>query len=74
MIYRGTVKSGVVELEAGVTLPDGTLVAVEPLLPQTAESRKRPGTSLAGWAEKNAEDWGDRLRSEDVEGFTGRRF
>jgi hypothetical protein len=35
---------------------------------------KRPRTSLADWAEANAENWGDRLNSEDVEGFTGRRF
>ena len=35
---------------------------------------KRPRTSLAEWAETNAENWGDRLTSEDVEGFTGRRF
>ncbi len=30
--------------------------------------------SLADWAEENAEHWGDRLKSEDVEDFTGRRF
>jgi hypothetical protein len=35
---------------------------------------KRPRTSLADWAEANAEDWGDMLSSEDVEGFTGRRY
>ena len=35
---------------------------------------KRPRTSLAAWAEENAENWGERLNSEDVEGFTGRRF
>ena len=35
---------------------------------------KRPRSSLADWAERNAESWGDRLNSEDVEGFTGRRF
>jgi hypothetical protein len=35
---------------------------------------KRPRTSLAEWAEAEAENWGDRLSSEDVEGFTGRRF
>jgi hypothetical protein len=39
-----------------------------------APERKRPRTSLADWAEANAEHWGDRLNSEDVEGFTGRRF
>ncbi len=35
---------------------------------------KQPRTSLAEWAEANAENWGKRLSSEDVEGFTGRRF
>ena len=39
-----------------------------------AQVAKRPRTSLADWAEANAENWGDRLSSEDVEGFTGRRF
>jgi hypothetical protein len=36
--------------------------------------KKPTRTSLADWAEANAENWGDRLSSEDVEGFTGRRF
>jgi len=36
--------------------------------------KKQPRTSLANWAEANAEPWGTRLSSEDVEGFTGRRF
>ena len=36
--------------------------------------KKRPRTSLADWADANAEHWGDQLRSDDVEGFTGRRF
>jgi hypothetical protein len=35
---------------------------------------KKPRTSLAAWAEANAENWGNHLSSEDVEGFTGRRF
>ena len=29
-------------------------------------------SSLAAWAEANAEPWGKTLRSTDVEGFTGR--
>jgi hypothetical protein len=33
MTYRGTVKHGKVELEAGVSLPDGTSVRVEPVEP-----------------------------------------
>jgi hypothetical protein len=37
-------------------------------------SKNRPRTSLADWAEANAENWGTQLSSEDVEGFTGRRF
>jgi hypothetical protein len=36
--------------------------------------KKPPRTSLADWAEENAEHWGKQLSSEDVEGFTGRRF
>jgi hypothetical protein len=40
--------------------------------PQPKE--KQPRTSLAAWADANAEDWGTNLSSEDVEGFTGRRF
>ncbi len=39
-----------------------------------APDNKRPRTSLADWAEANAENWGTKLSSEDVEGFTGRRF
>lgn len=35
---------------------------------------KRPRSSLADWAEQNAEDWGSEFNSEDVESFTGRRF
>ena len=35
---------------------------------------KKPRTSLAAWADTNAENWGSQLSSEDVEGFTGRRF
>jgi hypothetical protein len=31
MTYRGTIRNGVVELEDGNGLPDGTVVRVEPL-------------------------------------------
>jgi hypothetical protein len=31
MVYRGTVRNGVVELEDGNGLPDGTVVRVEPV-------------------------------------------
>ena len=74
MIYHGTVKLGVIELEDGAQLPDGTWVKVEPLALVPDVIPKRPGTSLAEWAEQNAEDWGDQMNSENVEAFTGRRF
>lgn len=35
---------------------------------------KRPRTSLADLSEQHAEHWGDRMSSQDVEGFTGRRY
>jgi hypothetical protein len=31
-----------------------------------------PRSSLADWADENAEHWGNRLSATDVEGFTGR--
>ncbi len=74
MVYHGTVKSGVIELEGGAQLPDGTWVKVEPLELKADLVPKRPGTRLDEWAEQNAEDWGDQLNSENVEAFTGRRF
>jgi len=37
------------------------------------DEAKLPRTSLAQWAEQNAEHWGERLDAKDVEGFTGRR-
>lgn len=74
MVYHGTVKLGVIELDEGVVLPDGTWVKVEPLPAPHDHAAQRPGTSLADWAEKHAEDWGGQLNSENVESFTGRRF
>jgi hypothetical protein len=55
-------------------VPTGQAELVVTIAPQKSTEPKRPGTSLADWAEANAEDWDDRLSSEDVEGFTGRRF
>ena len=42
MTYRGTVRNGVVELDPGFGLPDGTVVQVEPL-----ESVSDPAYGLA---------------------------
>jgi hypothetical protein len=55
-------------------LPTGLADLVVSITPGKDGEAKRPGTNLADWAEANAEDWGDRISSEDVEGFTGRRF
>lgn len=35
---------------------------------------EEPYFCLADWFEGQSEYWGDRIRSDDVEGFTGRRF
>lgn len=79
MSFEGQVRQGVVVFAGPSPLPDGTIVRVEPVNGAIAahvqpESPVRQRTSLADWAEQNAEDWGNRLNSEDVEGFTGRRF
>lgn len=47
MIFRGTVKQGVVEFENGAPLPDGTPVVVEPLMAPNEESLKSPDS--LGW-------------------------
>jgi hypothetical protein len=52
--------------------PIGMTLAVKfETKPQPA---KRPRTSLADWAEANAEDLGGEVASADVEGFTGRNY
>ena len=60
-----------------LTLPLEVPTGPTELVVTIAEPRakeKRSRTSLADWAEANAENWGDRLSSEDVDGFTGRRY
>jgi hypothetical protein len=45
MSYKGTVKNGVVVLEAGAILPDGTAVTVEAeARPSAAELKPTPGS------------------------------
>lgn len=39
MTYRGTVRNGVVELEGGNGLPDGTVVRVEPVEEPASDTR-----------------------------------
>ena len=41
--------------------------------PENGAADKRRRSSLADWAEKNAQPLGDLIRSDDVEGFTKRR-
>ena len=55
-------------------VPTGKAELVVSVAGSTVPAEKQPRTSLADWAEANAEDWGSQLNSEDVEGFTGRRF
>lgn len=50
MTYQGTVKGGLVELEPGASLPDGTVVRVEPVKTAPARSlseRLRPVIGIA---------------------------
>jgi hypothetical protein len=58
-----------------LTLPPEVPVGRSELSVSVAESEpeaSRPRSSLADWAEQNAEHWGSRLNATDVEGFTGR--
>ncbi len=55
-------------------VPTGKAELVVTVATPTAQEEKKPRSSLADWAEANAEHWGNQLRSEDVEGFTGRRY
>ncbi len=46
------------------------VIVFQQVLNTDMEARER--TSLADWAEENAEHWGDRLSAKDVNKFTGR--
>jgi hypothetical protein len=61
----------VVTLPPEVPIGQTQLVISVAVLPP---EKKKPRSSLAEWAEANGEHWGDKLNSEDVEGFTGRRY
>lgn len=63
-----------VVLDMPAQVPVGEAELVVTVEPRSGQAAKRRATSLADWAEGNAEDWGDQLSSEDVESFTGRRF
>ncbi|MEW6250920.1 MAG: hypothetical protein AB1716_09755 [Planctomycetota bacterium] len=47
MSYRGKVRNGVVEFEAGPVPPDGTPVRIEPIAPEETESDEAEAQRLA---------------------------
>ena len=49
MVYRGRVENGVIQLEGEVVLPEGTEVAIRPLL-QGAKGTRRPSRPSVGRA------------------------
>ncbi|MFO0968742.1 MAG: hypothetical protein U0793_24565 [Gemmataceae bacterium] len=51
--------------------PTGKIELLVIVATENGAKPKRPRTSLADWAQQNAEDWGGRLSSEDVSSFTG---
>jgi len=61
-----------VKLPGDVPVGDVELTIIVSDKVETPAQSKRPRTSLADWAEKNSENWGERIKSTDVEGFTGR--
>jgi hypothetical protein len=42
-------------------VPTGQTELVVTVAPKVDAQLKKPGTSLAAWAEANAEDWGDQV-------------
>jgi len=54
-------------------VPTGRTELIISIAPDEPEGPRLSRSSLADWAEEHAEHWGQRLRSTDVEGFTGRR-
>jgi len=55
-------------------VPIGPAEVVMNISTPISASHKQNHTSLAEWADQFAGHFGDRIRSTDVESFTGRRF
>jgi hypothetical protein len=77
MIYRGKVKGGVVVLEPGVQLPDGTDVSVEPLEVRQVQAPAPPELSpVRTGADLQGSDligiWADRTDIGDSREFARR--
>lgn len=51
MTYKGTVKGNVIEMEGGVTLPEGTRVNIIPEQPFTVHAPQQPLT-LKEWLQE----------------------
>ncbi|MBI1313279.1 hypothetical protein GC176_18465 [bacterium] len=63
-----------IELTVPNDVPLGRAEFVVALVAPANDEQRPPRTSLAAWAEDNAEEWGKQLDSTDVAGFTGRSF
>jgi hypothetical protein len=63
-----------VTLTLPAEVPTGKVELVVSVAASNGPEQKQPRSSLADWAEANAEHWGNQMSSQDVEGFTGRRF
>ncbi len=50
-------------------VPLGKSELVVSVAPESKPEQRRPRSSLADWAEENAEHWGNRLSATDVGGF-----
>jgi len=55
-------------------VPVGKAQLVVTIASEESTALRARRSSLADWAEANAEHWGTSIRSDDVESFTGRRF
>lgn len=53
-------------------VPVGRSELVVSVAAESKSEPRLPRSSLADWADQNAEHWGNRLSATDVEGFTGR--
>jgi hypothetical protein len=59
----------------GVFLGPGKAeITIVPIAAATTNESKPPRSSLADWAEQEAEHWGSAVNSADVASFNGRSF
>lgn len=56
MTYRGHVKNGVVFLDGAVTLPDGTEVTVQPVLPNSTRDEGGADDSRGFWTARSVDE------------------